>query len=474
MAYEIKTVLRAYFKFVHVSLISCVDKRVYVLLMSILLASTSSGEEISEDFPVGLYDCVQDNAVIVRCGKSLGSGFICTMDGAKWMVTNEHVTRSVGEITATFLDGKPLELIKTPIPMTTTSVTIGKKKTPNSTRVDVMMEVAANRDLVRIPVRTSSSGFTLNDNPEMGERVYTFGNSEGAGVLTDLRGRVVGVGPEEIEVDIPFVEGNSGGAIVNNRGEVCGVVTYATITGSPTGWIARGTRFNKPRRFGVRIRDIKWEKIWHHQYVDLCKCFDDIDSCIEYGLIVSFHRALSTDVYNDNDIKQITDIRLKQLLRMLHSVDQSFVAAFSKEFYIYKAIYKATVGDWDHGQLSQRTLTVPSIQKLNSSRRTTNLAYTKLLKSRADYWKNMMSYVRRHNWRLTRIKADSTEIINYCSLAVDAFDDGKSEWNGYDLKSLRSYNGVNAEDPTKRKNILGQYGVSPKENYDLRCTWHKK
>lgn len=429
----------------------------------------------STELPSGLYDCVKDNVVIVKCGQSLGSGFVCFMDGAKWLVTNEHVTRAVGEISATYIDGRKLNIVQSTIPMTAREAA-GRKKVVTSQYKDVLMEVAANRDLVRIRVDTESDGLKLNDNPIMGESVYTFGNSDGANVLTCLNGSVLGVGPSEIEVSIPFVQGNSGGAIVNGRGEVLGVVTYATLASSES-WITNGTRFGKPRRFGVRIKDIKWEKIWHHQYVDLCKCLDDIDVYLEYGFIVCFRRVLAIDVYNDDDLKTISDVKLKQFLRHVLSLDYAFAKTFSTEFKVYKAIYEATMGNWQHGQRSTRTLNTPSVQKLNGARKSTNSSFAKMRNGRIEIWQNLMSYVGKYDWKLARFKSEGDEIARLCTLAIDAVKERKGEWDRFDVESLRSANGLRALDPSNEKDLRSTYSSSPAKEWSLweyGRTWDKK
>ena len=229
---------------------------------------------------------IMKNIVMIKTGDRVGSGFICNMGGAKWLVTNEHVTRGNSPIVAHHIDGGMLKfeevIIDNPV--------MKSKRASNQRQEkrELQIEVASNRDLVRIKVRSDAPGLDLSESLEIGERVQTFGNSDGAGVVTKLDGNVIGIGPETIEVDIPFVQGNSGGAILDKNGHVLGVVTYATINNEPGNWIKTGTRFNAPRRFGVRFNGVKWEKLMWSEYAARCQRIEDLNSCFEFLLSAWF------------------------------------------------------------------------------------------------------------------------------------------------------------------------------------------
>jgi hypothetical protein len=97
--------------------------------------------------------------------------------------------------------------------------------------------------------------------PTIGESATVYGNSQGSGLITKLDGHVLSIGPTEIEVDIDFVQGNSGSPIINRDGYVMGIATYATKSMNYD-WITEGTRFEKARRFGTRLDiPIAWNKV---------------------------------------------------------------------------------------------------------------------------------------------------------------------------------------------------------------------
>lgn len=226
------------------------------------------------------------NTVIVKNSKGVGSGFICKMDGEKWLVTNEHVARSIRTITAQYVeDGKKVSFEPSEI---------SKKEK------DVFIEVASDRDLVRIKVKDVAGqreGLIASDDIFIEKQVKTYGNSDGAGVVTSLSGRVLGIGPDSLEVDIPFVQGNSGGAIVDSDGHVAGVVTYATINNDPENWMKTGTRFNKVRRFGVRLNGIKWVKMRLSDYTDRCLKMQEFDVCQEFMFSLCIKPLESIDAW---------------------------------------------------------------------------------------------------------------------------------------------------------------------------------
>lgn len=262
---------------------------VVFLLMSAFLpqqVSADNTNDTSESFAIkpGIEKMILGSTVVVKGYSSVGSGFICKMDGAKWLVTNEHVARSIQAITARYVeDGKivPFELSKT-----------------KDNEKAVFIEVASDRDLVRIKVKDivgQGEGLVVSDDIVIGKPVRAYGNSDGAGVVTALSGRILGIGPNSLEVDIPFVQGNSGGAIVDGNGHVVGVVTYATINNEPENWMKTGTRFNKVRRFGVRLGGIKWVKMKLSDYTDRCRKLHEFDVCEEFLFSICLKPVDSVD-----------------------------------------------------------------------------------------------------------------------------------------------------------------------------------
>ena len=170
----------------------------------------------------------KDKLVIVQCDTSTGSGFVVTMEeGKKFFVTNKHVVEG--------LNGKQLKLGQ-------------------------FYRAAKDEDLVRFEiVDAEQPSLTMSkEEPNVGDEIYIFGNSDGAGVATDITGKINGVGPDEIEVDAAFVHGNSGSAVLASDGSVVGVATYAIKGVDPKDWVKTDTRYAKVRRFALRLLNVSW------------------------------------------------------------------------------------------------------------------------------------------------------------------------------------------------------------------------
>ena len=164
-----------------------------------------------------------------------GSGFFFEKNGRMYVVTSAHVVKDV-----------PFVIVRDP-------------KGNEYSASDAYF--AADRDLALLSFKNNVPlGNSLTVISELGSLpldvpVESFGDSDGKGVIVKSEGRLLGVGPKEIETDAQIVPGNSGGPIVlKETGEVIGVASHATRNGDV--WLD-GTRFNnQTRRFGVRIDNI--------------------------------------------------------------------------------------------------------------------------------------------------------------------------------------------------------------------------
>lgn len=173
-------------------------------------------------------------AVIVTGGHA-GTGFLVQEGGRTWLYTNAHVVRNQPYVKATMLDGTTLKL--------------GAR------------EYAAERDLARFALAAKLPALELRQGlPDVGEHITVLGNSDGRGVITELKGRVVGVGPSEIEIDATFTAGNSGSPVIDAKGRVVAVATYLRNCRNDADWSKRNTRFNGIRRFALRLQGVQWEK----------------------------------------------------------------------------------------------------------------------------------------------------------------------------------------------------------------------
>lgn len=181
------------------------------------------------------FEEVKDKLVVIVCGDKAGSGFVVRDGGRPYLFTNAHVVRK-GAVIAHRLDGTRLRL---------------------GPRDD-----AVGRDMVRFAlVDESVPAFDLAAGvPDIGDPVVVLGNSDGRGVVTEIRGKVIGVGPREIEVDAAFVIGNSGSPVLDRHGRVIGIATYLRDCRNDEDWSKLDTRFNGIRRFALRLLGTRWSR----------------------------------------------------------------------------------------------------------------------------------------------------------------------------------------------------------------------
>ena len=144
-----------------------------------------------------------------------GSGFIISSSGI--IVTNNHVVNQAKTVSVTLSDGS-----------TYPATVLG-----TDSRTDLaVLKINAGKPLPYVDLGTSAT-------VQPGEWVVAMGNPFGlggsvsAGIVSAL-GRDIGDGPYDrfIQVDAPINEGNSGGPLFDQRGEVIGVNTAIL---SPTG-----------------------------------------------------------------------------------------------------------------------------------------------------------------------------------------------------------------------------------------------
>jgi hypothetical protein len=178
--------------------------------------------------------------VVVTGSAAAGSGFIVTLGGANYLVTNAHVAAGIRDAAFKTLHG-------TMVQGGAASVAVGED-------IFCMAMGAGGR-----PFEVMQN---VDANAAVGDDVVVLGNAEGEGVVNTIIGRIVGIGPNLVEIDAPFVPGNSGSPIVHLKsGKVIGVATY-TVTNQYD--LTTNRRLKRPivRRFGYRLDSVTgWQRV---------------------------------------------------------------------------------------------------------------------------------------------------------------------------------------------------------------------
>ncbi len=175
----------------------------------VALETGRSQEELKAEFGY-TFDDLSDKLVIITCksdaGRSYGSGFVAKMNGRTYLFTNQHVIMGADTIQFKTADGEVLE--------------------PRG------IELSKTRDIARMLIQ-ERDGFKISEKFPMGIPLGVFGNSEGAGVATELFGEVTGLGTDLVEVNAEFVSGNSGSPVLDTNQEVIGIASYVRVTWTP-------------------------------------------------------------------------------------------------------------------------------------------------------------------------------------------------------------------------------------------------
>ncbi|MCT4699414.1 trypsin-like peptidase domain-containing protein [Tenacibaculum haliotis] len=222
-----------------------------------------------------------------------GSGVIISADG--YIVTNNHVIAGASEIEITLNNRKKLK-----------AVLIGTDKNNDI----ALLKVTTDEDLPYLP-------FGNSDNAKIGEWVLAVGNPYNltstvtAGIVS-AKGRDLD-GNRNIEAfiqtDAAVNPGNSGGALVNTRGELIGINTaISSKTGSFIGY-----SFAVPSNIAKKVVDDLLEFGSVQQALIGFVPYDDKEGVIEgvkVDEIESDSEALKAGLHEGDIIKKVNDVKI--------------------------------------------------------------------------------------------------------------------------------------------------------------------
>jgi len=205
-----------------------------------------------------------------RQPRASGSGVIISQDG--FIVTNNHVVDGAASLAVTFADGSRHD-----------ATLVG---------TDPLVDIAVIRVKDAVPAIAPLGD---SDALQPGETVIAIGsplgdfkNSVTAGVVSALNRTVPGSGQEGlIQTDAAINHGNSGGPLVNLRGEVVGINTLVVRGGGVSGDQAEGLGFSVPSKTVKQVSDqlIQTGKI-EHPYLGITYSMIDADIAAQQNLPV--------------------------------------------------------------------------------------------------------------------------------------------------------------------------------------------
>lgn len=243
--------------------------------------------------------------LMVKCGGGVASAFVAKSEDGMFIYTAAHAAIG-GEIAFFDFRGNKISAEKNP------QVVVGNR----------------GHDLVRFRLKQSFQTcltFASREEIEAKPKVFALGDSAGEGVLMRLQGKVVGVGPDKIEVDCEFIPGNSGGPIVTEAGKVVGVVSY--LTADPSIW-ARNTQLEVRRFAWIPNGEIDWKPCKASQLLEEADAIEALRSC--YFVLAALEQITpgANGAQWDDDEKIMERFPIKQifayekdhvLVRGLHS-----------------------------------------------------------------------------------------------------------------------------------------------------------
>ena len=183
-------------------------KRAFVsaaLITAALPAVAAAQDSAERIFSLASQSVVSINGTTVDGGRVSGSGFVVSADGI--VVTNLHVLKGLREFSVTLPDGDVYDDV-------------------------AIRAIDQRRDLAIIKVPAVSLRplpLGESDAVQVGQRVLLIGNPKGltrsasAGIVSAIREMD---GYKVIQTDAASNPGNSGGPMLNERGEVIGILTF--------------------------------------------------------------------------------------------------------------------------------------------------------------------------------------------------------------------------------------------------------
>jgi S1-C subfamily serine protease len=296
------------------------------------VASTTSARSSASTAPqMGNLVQLHQNSLVLFEGKlGAGSGFVVKTASTDMIISNAHVVAADQGLKLRSMHGTDLK----PGPA----------------------EVAVDHDILRFRMPEGTPRFgTLEvmenfaEQVRVGDAVAVLGNSEGAGVVRALEGKVVGIGPDRVEIDAMFIPGNSGSPVIHvPSGKVIGVATYIMVHDTSFDSGSSGAR-RSFRRFAYRMDSVKeWQPVnwpvFYKQSAELNRCKELTENMYMLMKDISSGNGIDAGKHKDpalrNSVAEV--LRLSESSERVNEADLK--SAIGRLFSNLKSICRTEVG----------------------------------------------------------------------------------------------------------------------------------
>lgn len=247
-------------------------------------------EELEPSGPSELFEAdgkinsrISNSVLIIEGDKSVGTGFVVSADGKKYLYTAAHVFSGNSKLTIKNAAGTVFKKFGT-------------------------FEAAEGADLIRMEilddVKDALEIAPLNAGIQINTKIAALGNGGGTGVVAVEKGKVLGTSADSIEVNAGIIQGNSGGPVVDQTtGKVLGLVTH--LTNERKDLWSEGTRQAEVRRFACRV-----DKVWAFKTMKIgifladAKVLAEFDEFTRICFAVAQLEPLNTGLRLDQDVAE--------------------------------------------------------------------------------------------------------------------------------------------------------------------------
>ena len=230
---------------------------------------------------------ISNSVLIIQGDVSVGTGFIVSADGKKYVYTAAHVFSGNSRLTINNANGTAFKKFGA-------------------------LEAAEGADLVRLEILEDVADFLeivpVISTLEINTSIAALGNGGGNGVISVEKGSVLGTSGDSLEVDAGIIQGNSGGPVVElSSGKAIGVVTHLTNERKDV-W-SQGTRQAEVRRFACRLnKEWKWKVMKIGAFLAEGKSLAEFDNLTRLCFAVATLQPLQSGLRLDAQVSGNTSV----------------------------------------------------------------------------------------------------------------------------------------------------------------------